>query len=69
MKCVYCDFDAIVHLELEPGKILDLCEYHLQKLKQFLSESSVPQPIYPVPYYPIPYYPIYPMPIYPNPSW
>ena len=67
MKCFYCNLDALIHLELELGKTLDLCRYHWQKLKELLSESFVPQPTCPVPYYPI--YPIYPAPIYPSPIW
>ena len=69
MKCEYCNSNAIMHLELKLGKTLDLCEYHWQKLKRVISESSAPLPTYPLPTYPDPYYPIYPIPVYPSSIW
>ena len=67
MKCVYCDLDAVMHLELEPSKTLDLCEYHWQKLKTLLSEPSKPQPTGPVRYFRV--YPVYPTQINQRPMW
>ena len=67
MKCEYCNSNAIMHLELELGKTLNLCVYHWQKLKEVISNSSTP--LLPPPIKPIPYYPIYPVPIYPSPIW
>ncbi len=33
--------ESIVHIELEPGRILELCEAHFKKLRNFLGTTVV----------------------------
>lgn len=50
--------ESIVHIELEPGRILELCEAHFKRLRSFLGAPSVSIPstdtepiIYPIGYW------------------
>jgi hypothetical protein len=49
LKCQFCEAKSIVHIELEPGRILELCEGHFDRLRNFLGAPSVTEPQVTVP--------------------